>query len=66
MPTNMRSRIHSRSTIQQSNRGCRKCVASMIMRRFHDSEPAQMVLLDALALAHHVLQRPSTTLAAAM
>ena len=35
-------------------------------RRFHDSEPAQMVLFDALALAHYVLQRPSTTIAAAM
>ncbi len=35
-------------------------------RRFFDSEPARMVLFDALALAHAVLQRPSTTLAAAM
>jgi len=35
-------------------------------RRFYDSEPARMVLFDALGLAHAVLQRPSMTLAAAM
>lgn len=35
-------------------------------RKFHDSEPAAIVLFDALAIAHAVLQRPATTLAAAM
>ncbi|MFZ5618503.1 MAG: hypothetical protein ACOZAA_14410 [Pseudomonadota bacterium] len=35
-------------------------------RRHFDSEPAAMVLFDALAAAHVVLQRPTTTLAAAM
>lgn len=31
-------------------------------RRYYDSEPARMVLFDALALAHSVLQRPSMTM----
>lgn len=35
-------------------------------RRHYESEPAAMVLFDALAIAHIVLQRPTTTLAAAM
>jgi len=35
-------------------------------RQFHEVEPRRMVMFDALAIAHAVIQRPSTTLASAM
>lgn len=35
-------------------------------RRHFENEPAAMVLFDALSIAHAVLQKPTTTLAAAM